>query len=86
MEDFLFHNLSDKEREEVKKESKKMLDSFSEKISRVGVFEREPVVKREESEREEKGGEESESGFREIMFENAPKKNKDFIIAEKKKW
>ncbi len=50
----------------------------------------EPFIGRDEGEREEKkvGGCDTsiDRDFREIMFENAPKKNKDFIIAEKKKW
>ena len=29
MEDFLFHNISEEEKERIKKEAKKMIDSFS---------------------------------------------------------
>jgi len=42
-------------------------------------------VERSKSEREEGEGNPQEID-KEIMFENAPKKNKDFIIAEKKGW
>jgi Asp-tRNA(Asn)/Glu-tRNA(Gln) amidotransferase C subunit len=84
--DFLFHTLSEKEREDIRKEAKRILDSFSEKLSKVKVSEEDPLIKRKFSEREEKEGVDSEEGFRERIFENAPNKNSDFIIAEKKKW
>ena len=84
--DFLFHTLSEKEKEDIRKEAKRILDSFSEKLSKVKVSEEEPLIKRKSSEREEKEGVDAEEGFRERMFENAPEKNKDFIIAEKKEW
>ncbi len=42
-------------------------------------------IERQVDEREE-GKEKCAEIDREIMFENAPNKNKDFIIAEKKKW
>ncbi len=95
--DFLFHALSEKEKEDVRKEAKKIIDDFSEKLSHVRVKEEEPVVERKDFERAE--GESSgmphheapttrpnDSDFKERMLENAPEKNKDFIIAETKKW
>ena len=84
--DFLFHNLSEKEREEIRKQVKTILDSFSTKLSKIGKGERkESFIEREKSERLE-GGEQDKSFSKETMFNNAPEKNKDFIIAEKKKW
>ena len=85
-EDFLFHNVSEEEKEKIKKDAKKMIDSFSEKISRIKVNEEEPNVRRKEFERTEGVGQECDLSFKEIMFENAPNKSNDFIIAEKKKW
>ena len=84
--DFLFHSLSDKEKEEIRKEAKKLLDSFSEELSKIRVPEGEPSLEREKSEREEGEGEDPEEGFRERMLDNAPNKSSDFVIAEKKKW
>ena len=84
--DFLFHKVSEKEKEAIKKEAKRIMDKFSEKLSNVGKKISEPLIYREEFEREEKEGKESNFDFRERMFVNAPRKNKDFIIAEKKKW
>jgi len=84
--DFLFHSLSDKEKEDIRKEAKKIIDDFSEKISKAKVPKEEPVIEREEFERAEKSGNECDEDFRERMLSNAPNKNKDAIIAETKKW
>lgn len=86
MEDFLYHKLSEEEKEKVKREAKKMLDSFSDKISKVKVPEEEPAIKRDNFEREEDDGRECDKSFRKIMFNNAPNKSEDFIITETKKW
>ena len=84
--DFLFHKVSEKEKEDIKKQAKSIMEKFSEKLSKIDKKIPEPLIERKEFEREEKQGNESDSDFRERMFENAPEKNKDFIIAEKKKW
>lgn len=85
MTDFLFHEVSEKEKEEIKKEAKKIMDSFSNKLSKVVEGIDEPVVEREKCEREE--GEKSGLEIdREIMFSNAPNKNDDFILGEKGGW
>lgn len=81
--DLLKHNLSEKEREEIKKQVGSILNDFSKKLSEIKSTE-EYSIEEKISEREE-GGEKNELS-REIMFKNAPEKNKDFIIAEKKKW
>ncbi len=84
--DFLFHNLSEKEKEEIKKQVDSILNSFSAKLSKIDrKTEVDSFVERKEFERKE-GGEQDKSFSREIMFKNAPDKNKDFIIAERKKW
>jgi len=83
--DFLFHNLSEKEREEIRKQVDSILNSFSAKLSKIDGKVEDNFIEKEEYERKE--GEEIDKSFsREIMFNNAPEKNKDFIIAEKKKW
>ncbi|HTZ42046.1 MAG TPA: hypothetical protein VMC07_02460 [Candidatus Omnitrophota bacterium] len=78
--------ISESEKEQIRMQAKKMTDSFSEKLSRVKTPDAEPVIKKKSYEREQGNGEECDSDFRKIMFENAPKKEKDFILAEKKKW
>ncbi len=85
--DFLFHKVSEKEKEEIKKQAREILDSFSKKLSMVKEKLEEPIIEREKSDRDEDGKKcEADHEFRRIFFENAPKKNKDFIIAEKGKW
>ena len=84
--DFLFHEVSEKEREEIKKQAKDIMDKFSEKLSKIDKKIPEPLIEREEFERIEEEGKESNYDFRKRLFENAPKKNKDFILTEKKKW
>ena len=107
MSDFLFHKVSEKEKQEIKEQAKSIMDDFSRKLSKIDRKMEEPLIERAEGEREEsahfactpkhfpkkmftKGKEGDGRGcdeeFRKIMFENAPEKNNDFIIAEKKKW
>lgn len=82
--DFLFHNISEKEREEIKKQVNSILQSFAKKLSEIDKKSEEFFIEREEFERKE-GGEPLELS-RKIMFENAPEKNDDSIIVERGKW
>ncbi|PIO07665.1 hypothetical protein COU59_03080 [Candidatus Pacearchaeota archaeon CG10_big_fil_rev_8_21_14_0_10_34_12] len=86
MTDFLFHNVSEKEKEEIRKQAKEIMDKFSEKIEKIGKNVPESFIERNEFEREERSGEEPDEDFRERVFANAPRKNKDFILGEKKGW
>lgn len=83
--DFLFHKLSEKEREEIRKQVNMILESFSAKLSKIEGKVEDNLIERKEFERKERQ-EQDKTFSREIMFKNAPEKNKDFIIAEKKKW
>jgi len=85
---FLWRKVSEKEKEQIEKDAKKIIDSFTKQLERI---EKKKIpewsIDREKSEREE--GEKAnvcDSDFRDLMFDNAPKKNKDFIIAEKGGW
>jgi Asp-tRNA(Asn)/Glu-tRNA(Gln) amidotransferase C subunit len=83
--DFLWHNISEKEKEEIKKQVDSVLNSFSKKLATLKEkTEVDNSIEREECTREE-GGDISDLS-RKIMFENAPDKNEDSIIAERKKW
>lgn len=84
--DFLFKKLSDKDKEEVRKQVDSILDSFSDKLSQLKEEVGESFIERDEFERKENEKEKTCEIDREIMFENAPDKNKDFIIGEKGKW
>ncbi|MFQ5531646.1 MAG: hypothetical protein ACE5ES_03470 [Candidatus Nanoarchaeia archaeon] len=84
--DFLFHKVSDKEKEGIRKEAKQIMDRFSKKLSKIPVSKlKGSLVERDVSERPE-GLEKPAEIDRKIMFENAPEKNDDFIFGEKKKW
>ena len=89
---FLFHKVSEKEKEEVKKEAKRIMDSFAKKLSKIPDSKlKEPMIKREKGERVEGEGKGCEINTlkgtsRKIMFDNAPNSDDDFIIAEKGGW
>ena len=76
--------IDEKKRAAIKREAKQILDKISKALSSVKASD--SNVERDKDRREEGKGEGCDSEFREIMFDNAPKKNKDFIIAEKKQW
>ena len=86
--DFTFHKVSDKEKEEIKTRVQGILKVFSDKLSEFDEKIPEPFIERKKSEREElpEGKEKINENFRKRMLKNAPNKNEDFIIAEKKGW
>lgn len=86
IEDFLWHQVTNEEKRDIQKQAKKIMDSFSKKLEGVDRKIKEPIIERGEGFRKEGSGSESDSNFKERLFKNAPKKNKDFIIAEKKRW
>ena len=71
--------------EEVRKEAKKILDNFANALGKVRIKKKE-FKKEIGGYREERNGEDCNNEFRKTMFENAPEKDGDCIIAEKKKW
>jgi hypothetical protein len=77
--------MNPEEREQIKAETKKLLDKFSKILGSVKSSE-ESNVERERDRRKDEQGKQCEDVFRKIIFENAPSKDKDFIMAEKKKW
>jgi len=86
MSDFLFHSVSEKEKESIKKQAKEIMDKFSEKLERLDKKTGDSFVERGDFERIEGEGKKSDADFRKRVFENAPNKNDNFIIAEKKGW
>lgn len=86
MADFLWHEISEKEKLEIKEQAKKILDGFSKKLSKINVSKiPEPQIERNDCERKEDAGKKDFIDEK-IMFENAPEKNSDFIIGERKSW
>ncbi len=90
--DFLYHKLNEKDKEEIRLQVKGILEDFSKKLSRIKEEVKEQTIERPVSTRKEKQSQSensdssSNSFSRKKMFENAPNKDDDFIIAEKKKW
>jgi Asp-tRNA(Asn)/Glu-tRNA(Gln) amidotransferase C subunit len=72
------------DKEEIKRQAKEIMDNFARALAKVKVVE--GKVERKEDRREEKEGEEADSDFRKIMFENAPKTKDGCIEAEKGEW
>ncbi len=85
-ESFLWHHVSEEEKEKIREGAKRIMDDFGkalEKIDSGGDF---VFVEREVFVREEGNALKNDSDFKKIMFENAPKKNKHSILAEKGGW
>ena len=75
----------DEKQVKLEEETKKLLDKFSKALASV-KSEEDSNVERESDRRKERDGDSCDATFRKIMFENAPQKDSDFIIAEKKTW
>ncbi|MBI3334432.1 hypothetical protein HYZ97_03010 [Candidatus Pacearchaeota archaeon] len=78
---------SDAERMSIQKKAQKLLHMFAESLKKVTLPRKKTLTDelsgfRNEQERDVH----AQTGFRERMFANAPKKNKDNILAEKKLW
>ncbi len=82
--DLLWHKVSEEEKEEIKKQAKRIMADFSKKLDAVRGEIKEGGKDEVNFGREE-GGKPVEID-REILLGNAPIKNKDFIIAEKGEW
>jgi len=83
--DFLFHKISESERKEIEKQAKKIINDFAKQLDKVKEKVGDSFIEIGEGQREENTPHENNFS-REIMFENAPNKNKDFILGEKKGW
>ena len=82
--DFTFHKVSESEREQIRRDAKKLLEEFAGKLGKikpgVGHFENGEGV------RNEGEGWNSDSDFMNIMFANAPFVEDGFLVAEKGGW
>ena len=81
--DFLWHKVSEKEREEIKKQAKEIIDNFSNKIGKIELGEGK-VQRTEQTRKETKATQDSD--FKKRFFENAPNKDGDWIKAERGSW
>ena len=77
--------INEKEKEQIRKEAKRIIDDFASALDKVKI-KMEKVKKLHGGYRKEGLGEKGDNDFRTVMFENAPEKEEDFMVAEKKKW
>lgn len=71
-------------RDKIREEAKALMDEFSQALDSISLQE-DIGIERDEQVREPEL-EKLDKDFRKRMFENAPRKNDEYIIAEKKKW
>ena len=81
----LFHEVSESEKEEIRKEAKKIMDDFAKSLDKISDKIEEPLIERDECERKESSGGCLDLD-RKIMLDNAPISDEDFIFAEKGGW
>ena len=67
------------------KQAKAIMDEFVKALGKVGDISGDVGLEREQTTREAKQAK-ADKGFRERMLKNAPKKDSDRIIAERKSW
>ena len=78
--------MDEKEREKIRKGAKSIMDKFAKILDSVKDKVEDSFVEREQDKREEGEGKESSPEFKKIIFENAPNKNGNYFLGEKKKW
>ncbi len=85
--EMMWRKLSEGDKKAIQDKAKKIMLEFGKSIEKLPEMP-DSFVERAEFERAEgsEDGGRSDNDFRKIMFENAPKKDKDSIIAEKGKW
>ncbi|HLC54003.1 MAG TPA: hypothetical protein VJK07_00045 [Candidatus Nanoarchaeia archaeon] len=77
--------VTESQKEAIRKEAREILESFAKTLEKAKV----PAKKEDvggEGVRKEGNGMKCDDDFRKRMFENAPRKDKDCIIAEKGAW
>ena len=72
--------------EEIRKETARLLEKFSKSLGRIKKGKTNKEEGKESGFREEGEGETGDIDFRKRMFDNAEKKDENYIYAEKKKW
>lgn len=81
---FTWHEVSEKEKEEIKKNAKKLLDDFSKKLEKIKT--EEGHFSSGNGLRKEGSGWKTDEDFKDTMFDNAPLVEDDLILAEKGGW
>lgn len=83
----LWHEVSEKEKEEIRKESKNLLNEFASKLSKIKTSaSSEEQEENASGTREEGDGWNTDPEFRSITLSNAPFVEDNSIVAEKGGW
>ncbi len=80
----LWHEVTEKEKENIRKDSKKLLNEFSAKLKKIKT--KESHFNNGKGYREEGNGWKTEDEFKSHMLNNAPFVEDDSIVAEKGNW
>lgn len=80
------NQITEEERAKIEKDARRILDNFSSALGKVEFRAERREVKESSGFRNEGDGMKADEDFRKRMLENAPNKNEDSIIAERKKW
>jgi Asp-tRNA(Asn)/Glu-tRNA(Gln) amidotransferase C subunit len=80
----LWHEVTEQEKQQIKQESKALLDKFAEKLSQIKTHA--SHTENNSGSRQEGTGWKTDKEFRETTFANAPLTQKSFIVAEKGAW
>ena len=84
--DFLWHKVSEKEKEDIKNQAKDMMDSFEKELKKVESEKADDFFVGRKGQMRPETKASCDASFRKIFFENAPSKDGDFIKAEKGGW
>tara|TARA_Y100000310_G_scaffold314053_1_gene363084 strand:+ start:398 stop:661 length:264 start_codon:yes stop_codon:yes gene_type:complete len=83
-ENSLWHKVTEKERENIRKDSKKLLNEFSAKLKKIKT--KENHFENGTGNREEGAGWKTDEEFKSHMLNNAPFVEDNSIVAEKGNW
>ncbi len=83
-ENFTWHEVTEKEKKQIQKDSKKLLNEFASKLSKIKTPE--GHYENELSYRDEGNPWKTDQTFRDLTLLNAPFVEDDFIVAEKGAW
>ena len=83
-QNFIWHKLDEREREKIRKNSKKLLNEFASKLTKIKSTEKH--FENNSGTREEGSGWETVKDFRDLMFLNAPFVEDNHLVAEKGSW
>ena len=82
----MWHKVSEKEKEDIKKQAKEIMDSFEKELKKVESEKTDDFLVRRKGQMRRETKTSCDASFRKIFFDNAPSKDGDFLKAEKGGW